>query len=242
VPTNEATGSNRRRRSNVLIGVTLLAPWLVLGGVAAHAAEVASAAPVLVSVTRSGPDTAAQYPESPPPASVPQSHPLADTPSIPVGSGGSVQQTIAVSVLPGPLTVTPATESVTLSQVSVAGRGLPLYRGELSPVTVVDARGSLVGWRATVSLQGVDGVSAATLSHAQLCVSAPAPTIVAGNPGDVVRGVAHSCAGAGEPVSVFFAAPGGGGGTYSDTADLRLVVPGGTLPAHLAATLAVSVG
>ncbi len=242
MPTHEATGSSRHRRSNVLIGVALLAPWLVLGSVAAHAAEGASAAPVLVSVTRSGPDTAAASPASPPTTSAPQSGPLVGTSSISVGSGGSVQQTIAVSVLPGPLTVTPVNESVTLSQVSALGQRLPVYRGELSPVTVVDARGSLVGWRATVSMQGVGGVSAATLAHAQLCASAPAPTVVAGNPADVVRGVAHSCAGVGTPVSVFFAAPGGGGGMYSDTADLTLVLPEGTLPAPVTAILSVSVG
>jgi hypothetical protein len=66
--------------------------------------------------------------------------------------------------------------------------------------------------------------------------------MVAGNPADVVRGTVLSCAGVGKPVSAFFAAPGGGGGTYSDTADPTLVLPDGALPAQVAATLAVSVG
>ena len=56
--------------------------------------------------------------------------------------------------------------------------------------------------------------------------SADTPTVVAGNPGDA-RGVQLSCAGVGEPVSVFFAPPQGGGGTFSDTAELTLIIPGG---------------
>ena len=63
-----------------------------------------------------------------------------------------------------------------------------------------------------------------------------------GEPADVVRGTVLSCAGVGKPVSVFFAAPGGGGGTYGDTADLTLVLPDGALPAQAAAMPAVSVG
>jgi hypothetical protein len=149
---------------------------------------------------------------------------------------------MGVSVLPGPLTVNPANESVALSQVTALGQHLPVYRGDLSPVTVVDARGSLVGWRATVSVQAVAGEDTSQLAHVLLCASGHKPTMVAGNPGDVVRGTVLACAGVGKPVSVFFAAPGGGGGTYSDTADLALVLPSGSLPAQVTATLAVSVG
>jgi len=156
------------------------------------------------------------------------------------GSGASAQQTFGVSVLPGPLTVSPATESVSLAQVRAFGRGLPVYRGQLSPVTVVDARGSLVGWRASVSLQGVTGATGGQLAHARLCASAHTPTVVAGNPGDA-RGVPFSCAGLGGVVSVFFAPPQGGGGTFSDTADLTLLIPGGSLPAQVTASLAVTV-
>ncbi len=277
MPTKETTGSNRHRRSNAIIGVALLAPWLVLGGFAAHAAEgasvtaenpsstwAASASPVsdqvgspTTSVPPAGaPVTASSISAGPagpvqqdigvsvlpgvttgPPASA-----TTDASGVSVGPAGPVHQTIGISVLPGPLTVAPATESVSLSQISSLGQALPAYRGELSPVTVDDARGSLVGWRATVSLQGVEGVDAAALARAQLCASAPAPTMVAGNPADVVRGVARSCAGVGEPVSVFLAAPGGGGGTYGDGADLTLALPEGTLPTRVTARLTVSVG
>ncbi len=271
MPPHPATGSHRHRRSNAVIGAALLAPWLVLGGVAAHAAEDASAAPLSSSSTwalTASPVAAPSSTAPPAAATVTASGisagtvgsgqqaigvsvlPGASTVSpagtaggsagIAAGPASSVQQTIGVSVLPGVMTVSPTTESVTLSQVGLLGQSV--YRGELAPVTVHDARGSLVGWHATISVQGVDGVSTAALARAQLCASAAAPTMVAGNPADVVRGVGRSCAGVGKPVSVFFAAPGGGGGTYSDTAGLTLVVPGGTLPPQVTVTLAVSVG
>ncbi len=273
MPTDQTTGANRHRRSNALIGAALLAPWLVLGGFAAHAAEGASAAPLSQSSTwaaTASPVTAPTTTVAPAAAAVTASSISAGpagsgqqtigvsvlpgaTSVSPAGAAGSssgisagpassVQQTIGVSVLPGVMTVSPATEAVMLSQVGLLGQNAPVYRGDLSPVTVNDARGSLAGWHATISLQGVDGVSAAALAGVQLCASAPAPTMVAGNPADVVRGVTRSCAGVGKPVSVFFAAPGGGGGAYSDTASLTLALPGVTLPAQVTATLAVSVG
>jgi hypothetical protein len=45
----------------------------------------------------------------------------------------------------------------------------------VSEFTVNDARGSLVGWRATVSLETVSGLDAAQLASTRLCVS-PHPT------------------------------------------------------------------
>ena len=66
--------------------------------------------------------------------------------------------------------------------------------------------------------------------------------MVAGNPADVVGAAPRSCGRVGQPVPVFAAAPGGGGGTYSDSAGLALVVPGGALPGRVTATLAVAVG
>jgi hypothetical protein len=92
-----------------------------------------------------------------------------------------------------------------------------------------------------VSLQGIAGVAARQLAHAQLCVAPHRPTMVAGNPQDVVRRAPRSCAGRGQSIPVFEAAPGGGGGTYSDTADLVLVLPAGTPPENLTASLAVAV-
>ena len=271
MPPHPPTGSHRHRRSNAIIGAALLAPWLVLAGVAAHAAEGASAAPpsqsstwaltaspvaapaatappaaaaVTASSVSAGPDGSGRQAIGvsvlPGASTVSPAGAAGSSSGIAAGPASSVQQTIGVSVLPGVMTVSPTTESVTLSRVGLLHQSV--YQGGLTPVTVHDARGSLVGWHATISLQGIGGVSTVTLARARLCASAAAPTMVAGNPADVVHGAARSCAGAGAPVSVFFAAPGGGGGTYSDTAGLTLAVPEGTLPPQVTVTLAVSVG
>jgi len=153
-------------------------------------------------------------------------------------TGGSVDQTLSVSVLPVQLTVSPPTESVSLSKAQGQGGGGSLT-GSLPTVTVVDARGSLVGWRATVSLQSVAGVSDADLAKATLCVSPDAPTVVAGNPPEVSAG-RQVCGSAGDPLQLFFAPPNGGGGTFSDTGTLTLRLPG-VHAASAAATLAVAV-
>jgi hypothetical protein len=126
-----------------------------------------------------------------------------------------------------------------LSTADLQGNGVTMA-GSLSPVTVVDARGSLVGWRATVSLQSVAGFSATELAQARLCVSPDAPTVVAGNPPEV-KSAPHACANAGDPLTLFFAPPGGGGGTFTDAGDLTVLLPGAATPGTLAATLSVAV-
>jgi hypothetical protein len=45
----------------------------------------------------------------------------------------------------------------------------------------------------------------------------------------------------GSTLPVFFAAPGGGGGTYNDTASLVLSVPAGMDASEITATLTISV-
>ncbi len=245
MPTTETSASRLVAAGRAIAAsVAVWLPLLAGAGWVANAATTASAAPVFVSVTTTGPDASGGDTPTSLPTPAPQAAAVVDVPAVSGGAGasaGSVEQTIAVSILPGPLTITPVTETMDLSQLRGFDRGLSFYRGQLSPVTVVDARGSLVGWRASVSLQGVAGASAAELARARLCASARAPTMVAGNLNDVVRRVPLSCAGVGGTVSVFFAAPQGGGGTFSDTADLTLLMPGGTLPAQVTASLAVAV-
>jgi hypothetical protein len=153
-------------------------------------------------------------------------------------STNSVEQALVVSLRPGPLTITPATEAVSFTKVHGAGNGGPKV-GSPSTVTVVDARGSLVGWQATVSLQSVNGFSAADLAKAKLCVSPDAPTVVAGNPPEVKAG-RHQCGSAGEALTLFYAPPNGGGGTFSDTGALTLIVPGWNA-GSATATLAIAV-
>lgn len=166
----------------------------------------------------------------------------ASTASVPTGSSGAVQQTIGMTVLPGTMTVAPASESVALSQVTLGGPQ-PLFTGSVTPVTVNDYRGSLAGWKATVTVQSVTGVSAAALARARVCLGPHDPTLVEGNPADVVRGAGRSCGPAAQPLTVFFAAAGGGGGTYRDSADLALDLPSGTpLSGPATATLTVAAG
>jgi len=211
-----------------------VAGCLVLGASIARAAvDPAPSAPT-VTVSWSGPD-------GPTGTAPPGSLGAGDAPAATAPSRGSVQQTIGVAVLAGPLTSSPTAPSVDLSSVAVFGHRSSFYGGALAPLTVVDARGSLVGWRAAVTLQAISGVDAALLAHVEVCAQPAAPTMVAGNPADVVRAAPPSCAAAGRPLPVFWAAPGGGGGTYRDTATLALLVPGPGLPAHLTASLAVSV-
>jgi hypothetical protein len=111
----------------------------------------------------------------------------------------------------------------------------------LSPIAVDDTRISPVSRRATVSLQAVSGLDAAQLASTRLCVTPHPTTLVAGNPADIVRSSPRACAGPGDPIPVFFAAPGGGGGEYSVTAGIALALPGGTSSAGTTASLVVSV-
>ena len=139
--------------------------------------------------------------------------------------------------MPGPMTVSPGSESIAFSRAQ--GQGGP-YSGQLAPVTVVDARGSLVGWDATVSLQSVSGVREGDAANARLCVAPDAVTVVAGNPPEVRSGN-MTCGNAGDPLRVFYAPPNGGGGTFSDTATLTLRLPNGAGSNQVTASLAVAV-
>jgi hypothetical protein len=216
----------------VLVGVLLMGAWV------AHADAVSSITPPHVKVARSGtgPDgsSLAATTATTTPASV----------QAPASNDGDLSQTLTASVRPGFLTINPTAGSVRPWADSVTfshdgnGHGGP-YRGTLPPVRVADARGSLDGWDATVSLQGIDGLSASQLAGALLCINPRRPAIVAGNPGEV-RSAKNSCGGVGEPVSVLFAPPGGGGGTFTDTASLKLRFPGGAAN-PVSATLVVAV-
>jgi hypothetical protein len=224
---------------------------LFVGGALARAAEAPGGAPTSSSVTY----TDANGDVSAPGGTTTTTTPEVGTTSTIAGTnlgvsvngangntgstGGGVDQTFEVSILPGNLTITPATESVSLAKTNAQGNGGHLA-GSLSTITVVDARGSLVGWNATVSLQSIDGVSAADLAKAKLCVSPDAVTVVAGNPPEVRSGQ-HACAKAGGALTLFFAPPNGGGGTFSDTGSLTLQVPGAALASPVTATLAVAV-
>lgn len=217
--------------------MAVAAPILFVGGALARAAESSSGAPTSVSVTET--DANGQPVGNTGVAAAANSS-AADGNAGNTGSpAASVAQTISVSVLPGPLTVTPSTESVSFTNPRGQGNGGSLT-GSLSAVRVVDARGSLVGWQATVSLQSVSGVSASALANARLCVHPDAPTVVAGNPPEV-KSARHACGNAGDALTLFYAPPNGGGGTFTEAGSLTLDLPGGAGTGPVRATLAVAV-
>jgi hypothetical protein len=229
--------------SAIATAVGITAPILFLGGAIARGAESSSGGPTSVSVS---------YTDGSGQADASDGSTTSTTDGGSTGTtgntgtavdtsttAGSAEQVLAVAILPGPLTVSPAGESVSFTKAHGQGNGGPLA-GSLATVTVVDARGSLVGWRATVSLQSVAGVSAADLAKATLCVSPDVPTVVAGNPPEVRAGQ-PVCGGAGVPLQLFLAPPNGGGGTFSDTGNLTLRLPGVRDASTATATLAVAV-
>lgn len=227
----EGKRSRRARASAVATAIAFAAPILFLGGAIARAAESSSDSPTGLSIGYT--DANGQPDATGGPTTKPGT--TGNTGS----AGASVDQTIAVSILPGSLTITPSTESISFAKTHGQGNGGPMA-GSLSTVTVVDARGSLVGWDATVSLQSVDGVSAADLAGAKLCLSPDVVTVVAGNQPEVKSGK-HACASAGDALTLFHAPPNGGGGTFADTGSLTLLLPSGLAANAVTATLAVAV-
>lgn len=247
----EGKRCRRARASAVATAVAITAPILFLGGALARAANAPGGTPTSSSVTYtdahgdpSGPaatttTTTGEVGTTSSSAGTDVGFPVNGANENTGSTGGSADQTLEVSILHGNLTVTPSTESVSFANAHGQGNTGHLS-GSLSTVTVVDARGSLVGWNATVSLQSVDGLRSADLAKAKLCVSPDGVTVVAGNPPEVKSGQ-RTCAKAGDPLTLFYAPPNGGGGTFSDTGSLTLQEPGATLASPVTATLAVAV-
>ncbi len=131
--------------------------------------------------------------------------------------------------------MSPSTESISFTRISDGS-----WQAPLSTVTVVDARGSLVGWQATVSLQSLNGVPAASLGHARLCVSPGGAVAVSGRQSEVRAGK-DACGNADDPLTLFYAPPNGGGGTFDDTGPVTLHLPRAPGTSSVTATLAVAV-
>lgn len=131
------------------------------------------------------------------------------------GTGtATLQQRINVRINGGTLTITPSTINVTLARVGHA------YKGSLPAVQIIDARGSLAGWTATVA--------PATLpAGTQLHVRPGKPAAVTGLQGEV-SATHPGIATANSPVALASAAPNGGGGTFSVDAALELIAPSTT--------------
>ena len=130
---------------------------------------------------------------------------------------GSVGQVIAVSVLPGPLRVTPASMRIVLERVSS-----DRYRGRLPTIDVVDARGNLAGW--TLYLVPAS-------ENVELRVRPNVPVVVDGVPDGIGPGRDHygerdgdddrnTSDGVSAPAALCHARAPGGAGTYSCTGSI----------------------
>lgn len=144
-------------------------------------------------------------------------------------SGASLSETVEVAIQPGNLSIHPGTQTVVFGAFASRDPSASdtSLRGDLTPVTVVDGRGTLAGWHVTVTFDGLYRIDrpAVASSAASVCVFPSRPVLVFGNPIDVVERNSSSCLAVGASAGLFFAAPGGGGGTYEDGAVLELHVP-----------------
>jgi hypothetical protein len=120
----------------------------------------------------------------------------------------TVAQTISLVVVAGggPLSTTPGSADVVLRRVG----GSSQFRGYLDDVTVVDPRGSLVGW--TLSARYVDGPAGVLFLRPSAVVGTTLTEATTARPSRVPRGGSSALA---------TAASGGGGGTYRVDAELR---------------------
>jgi hypothetical protein len=148
------------------------------------------------------------------------------SPVVPTASSPT-DQVIDVSVLAGHLTISPPSTSLTLRPRGHSAT----FVGDLPPVRVVDGRGSLAGWTATITV-GVVGQGPAMPSGAEVCVEPFVPTVVAGRRGEV-RKAPHSCGAPATPLDLFRAEPGGGGGAFDDSARVSVVWPEAPEPVQL---------
>jgi hypothetical protein len=132
----------------------------------------------------------------------------------------SASQAIAVSVLPGPLTL--VTERTVIDLHSVDGQVLC---GRLPPVRVIDARGSGDGWRVRWSVESFTA-GGRRLPPAAVDLVPDSPTVVFGLPAGLYAGGGD---GADRRVLVG-AEPGTGGGTYEAGASVEARLQRGRPP------------
>ncbi|HET6917164.1 MAG TPA: hypothetical protein VFH56_13815 [Acidimicrobiales bacterium] len=109
-----------------------------------------------------------------------------------------------MNVVGGILSSSPADFTVVLHR---DGRG-SRFSGTYGPITAVDARGTLVGWTLSVSAVG-------PLPSGTITIHPDSPVTVSGNPGEV-RAANPTKFGL-APAPIMVAAPGGGGGTFTDS-------------------------
>lgn len=121
-----------------------------------------------------------------------------------VTASPAVGQVVAVDVVGAGISSSPPEVAVVLHR---DGRG-SRFSGAYGPITVVDARGTLVGWTLSVSPTGSSPSGTITIRPGS-------PVTVSGDPWEV-RAVNPARLGL-SPSPVMVAAPGGGGGTFADS-------------------------
>lgn len=199
----------------------------------------ASALPRGPAEDRSAACVAAELPRSEavrarpgPPPVVPPPAPAVGPPSAPpvrppserdvTGPGGSLTQTIQVTVIGGPLYLPEDRLSVDLVP---ARPGAARLAGVLPPVEVVDARGTHAGWELRWAVDEAWLLTPAgrvPVSHQRVTVEPGVPEAVHGEPHGLRAG--PTCPGAGLLAT---AAPGAGAGTYAVGATVSVDVPRG---------------
>ena len=156
------------------------------------------------------------------------------------GTNCEVKQIVSVTVNPGVLTISQATNAVTLSTITLDGTE-QTSTGNINKVTVKDARGTLDGWAVTATMtdftKSGNVVSNNTIPAAKLSLT-PTCTPVGGALGaEVATGPASTALSNSTGIRICDAASGGGGGTYDMTGALSLKVPASVRAGDYTATL-----
>ncbi|WP_150516188.1 WxL domain-containing protein [Streptomyces subrutilus] len=156
------------------------------------------------------------------------------------GPGGSGGQKMNLSVLPGPLTMSQAGDSVDFGSVTLDGSPHTL-NGALNKVTVHDARGINTGWSLTGTMSDFTTAAGASLS-ASMVTWAPACAAQGGSSATPVAGPPARLGNA--PAALCSVATDGSraslGGNYDADAALVLQLPGTAQPGSYTALLTLS--
>lgn len=208
--------STRSRWTNPLAATALPVAAVIALGLGTLAGPSGSWAAGSVRV-----DQAANAPAQPP-AQRPAQSP-AQPPAQPAGA----PQVLGVTVRGAGLEVSPAHLTVTLQRSGHSDH----FSGDYGPLTVVDARGTLRGWTAFLSVTGSP--------DAEVEIHPGSPVVVSGIRSEVrvprSANLAHGQA-------VIMCAPaGGGGGTFADSGTLTLdsrSITGGTVTIQLSVSAA----
>jgi hypothetical protein len=155
---------------------------------------------------------------------------------------------ISQSIVQGELSISQQTFDISLGAETLNG-AVQHSTGELTAVTVIDSRGTLVGWTVTGTLQG-DFLNEATAGRS-VNNSIPAsnlswtPTVALASPDsgalDQVAPGQASALSSTAGTTLCTAGTGGGGGSYLCTASLDLLIPGSVAVGTYTAVLNLTV-